>query len=461
MAQKPAKVYSLLALSQSISNLIQAKIGKERLWLKAEIAQIKIAASGHCYLELVQERNGQRLASMQAVIWALDFEHIQQKHGSEVRKLLSQGQELVVKVMLDYHAVYGLKLLIKDLDLNFVLGELERRKRATLESLKNEGLLQKQKGFEETLVWQRIAVLSSEGAAAYEDFIQHLKENEFGYRIQTELYPVPVQGAMAASKINACLKSIPIDQYDLIVIIRGGGSALDLDCFNDEELARTAANFPMPIQTGIGHESDWTVLDLVAYKAHKTPTALADHLLDKMSAFELKLKQMADLMQRIIQESLKLEDQKLLRYKENLQLLPINHIQRQRGKIHNTASLMVRLSADGLRSHERILEMFQMQIVDLPKNLIRRTKDQLKEFQSNLNRQGNWQMDRLHRDLVNLQERLELLKPERTLERGYSITRKGNASISSINQLQAGDTLETQLKDGLIESKIIKVKSNE
>lgn len=461
MAEKPAKVYSLLALSQSIRNLIYEKIGQQQFWLKAEIAQIKQAASGHWYLELVQEKAGMRLASMQAAVWSLDYEQILQKHGPEVNKILVQGQELVLKVMVDYHAIYGLKLIIKDLDLSFVLGELERRKRETLEKLKQAGLLQKQKDFKEKLVWQKIAVLSSEGAAAYQDFLQHLKENEFGYRLQSDLYPVPVQGAAAADKIRTVLEHLPHKNYDLVVIIRGGGSRLDLDCFNDEALAKTVANFPIPVQTGIGHESDWTVLDLVAFKAHKTPTAVADYLLDKMSAFEGALQQMAELLQRKSQDCLKFEDQSLLRFHEILNMIPISQVQKKRGDVHNVAGILVRETADALRKHERLIEAFTMHIKDLPRNLIRRQRDNLENLQKDLNLAGQRQMTRIQKDLHNLNERLELLKPERTLERGYSITRKGDKSIRSIKEVKEGELLKTQLKDGLLESKIIKVESHD
>lgn len=461
MAEKAPKVYSLLALSQSIRNLINDKIGQQSFWLKAEIAQIKKAASGHYYLELVQERGGMRLASMQAVIWALDYDQILQKQGSEINALLKQGQELVLRVMVDYHPVFGLKLLIKDLDLNFVLGELEKRKRQTMEALKAAGFLELQKKLEEKIVWQRIAVFCSEEAAAYQDFIQHLKENEYGYRLQTDLYPVPVQGSAAADAMRKQLVKLPIEDYDMLAIIRGGGSALDLDCFNDEKLSKALAKFPLPVHSGIGHESDWTVLDMVAQKAHKTPTALADYLIDRMATFESDLKQMSELMHRRSMDCLKFEDQNLLRYYEVLQVLPSSQLQRQRGHIHNKAGLMVRLTADALREHDRSLNNFEMQLKDLSKHFIRRQKEQLEQSQKELNERGLKLMEKLQNDLSNLQQRLELLKPERTLERGYSITRKGSHSLRTVQGLQSGDQIKTQLKDGEIESTIIKVNKNE
>lgn len=461
MSENRPKVYSLLALSQSIKRLLDDRIGQQSFWLKSEIAQVKQAASGHWYLELVHEKNGMRLAAMQAVIWKLDFDQILAQHGKEVKDLLQAGQELVLRVMVDYHPVYGLKLLIKDLDLSFVLGELEKRKRETLARLQKEGLLELQKQMPERLIYQRIAVLSSEGAAAYQDFIEHLKQNEFAYRLQTDLYPVPVQGAGAAVQIAQTLLKIPTEQYDMVAIIRGGGSSLDLDAFNDEALARAAAHFPLPIETGIGHESDWSILDLVAYKAHKTPTALADYLLDKMAAFEGKLQQIAEGLQRKSKDLIQLERQKILGFSEKLSLMPLSQIRVRRGEVHNTAGMLVRLSADGLRKNERVLERLRMLLQEKPLLLLKKENEILAQLQEQLNRNGQAQMQRMQKDLLHLQDRLELLKPERTLARGYSITRQGENSIRSVTELQKGAEIETQLKDGRIWSTIQKIEKND
>lgn len=461
MPAPPPKVYSLLALSQSIKNLIQEKVGQQVFWLKAEIAQIKQAASGHWYMELVQERNGLRLAAMQAVIWSMDFEHLQSKHGSEVLKILQQGQELVLKVSVDFHPVFGLKLLVKDLDMDFVLGELERRKRRTLENLQKEGYLLLQKQLAESLVWQRIAVLSSEEAAAYQDFKEHLKQNEFGYRLQTTLFPVPVQGQGAAALIAKQLSKIAVQEFDLVVIIRGGGSSLDLDAFNDEALARTIAQLPIAVHTGIGHESDISVADLVAQKAHKTPTAVADYLLDRMLAFENQLQQLAELLNRRSLDLLKLEEQSLLRFGEVLMLKPLNLVQANRGVLHQNASTLVRFSADAMYEAERYLNRFRQSLAAQAPNLLRLQKERLQDLEGRLNQQGQFKMEQAQRDLAGLKERLELLKPQRTLERGYSITRKGEKGIHSIKDLKSGDTIETELKDGQILSQIIKIEEHE
>jgi len=461
MSETRPKVYSLLALSQAIRNLLAERIGQQSFWLRAEIAQIKQAASGHWYMDLVQEKNHQRLASMSAVIWKLDYEAMIDKHGPDIKPLLIAGQELVLRVMVDYHPLYGLKLLIKDLDLSFVLGELERRKRETLDRLEKEGLLKKQKEIASSLVYQNIAVLCSEEAAAYQDFVQHLMQNEFGYRLQCDLYPVPVQGVAAADKIRAKLESLPIERYELVVIIRGGGSRLDLDAFNDEALARTAALFPLAIHTGIGHESDLSVLDIVAHKAHKTPTAVADYLLDKMQAFEGQLQQIATFLENKSKDILSLESERMHGFLEILRLLPLSQIRSSRGDIHQVASSMVRLSADGIRAYERHLEAIGHRLKEKPQIQLRREAEQLSRLQDRLNELGKIQLERMQKDLGHLVNRLELLKPERTLERGYSITRKDEKSVNSVLELKEDEVIETQVKDGRFSSRIIKIERNE
>lgn len=261
----------------------------EMLWVRAEISSIKARRGSHCYLELSQSaEDGALTAKVRAIIWAGKYTVISQYFESVVGSPLQEGMTLLFQVRLNYSELYGLSLIVNDVDASVMLGAQEEARQKTIARLQKEGRFETQKALPLAALPYRIAVISAEDAAGYRDFMRHLHENEYGFTFQTVLFPAMMQGAQAPASMSAALEeaagigNAESDEspFDLIVILRGGGSKLDLLCFDDYDLAVAIADCPIPVLTAVGHDQDHHICDEVAYDSVKTPTALADWLLD-------------------------------------------------------------------------------------------------------------------------------------------------------------------------------------
>lgn len=259
----------------------------EMLWVRAEISSIKARRGSHCYLELSQsEKDGTLVAKVRAIIWAGKYTVISNYFESVVGSPLQEGMTLLFQVRVNYNELYGLSLIINDIDASVMLGAQEEARQKTIARLQKEGRFEKQKALPLAALPYRIAVISAEDAAGYRDFMRHLHENEYGFVFQTVLFPAQMQGTQAPASMAAALQEAvgngDADEspFDLVMILRGGGSNLDLLCFDDYDLAVAIADCPIPVLTAVGHDQDYHICDRVAYDYVKTPTALADWLLD-------------------------------------------------------------------------------------------------------------------------------------------------------------------------------------
>lgn len=270
----------------------------DSVWVKAEIAQISVKSGGHCYLELVQSEAGTVIAKVRAVIWRSAYTLLNAKFRSVTGSDIAAGTEVLVLAKVSFHEVYGLSLEIEDIDTAFTVGEQQIKRQQTVDRLIKEGLMDKQKGLNLPELPYALAVISAEGAAGLQDFRRHLLENEYGYSYRADLFPATMQGETAPESIIAALEDIKAGKikYDAVLILRGGGSDMDLACFDDYALAAAIARMPVPVITAIGHDKDFHVADMVAWDHVKTPTALADVFLrlteeadERVSAFENRL----------------------------------------------------------------------------------------------------------------------------------------------------------------------------
>ena len=251
-----------------------------KVWLKAEISAVKARPAGHCYLELSQSSETGILAKAQAVIWSSKFRFLAPFFKSVTGSDLAEGMNVLVQVSVNFSQLYGLTLVIDDIDPSFTIGEKEQLRRQTIERLEKEGLMDLQKELAMPVLPYRLAVISAPDAAGYRDFTRHLSGNEYGFVFCPELYPAVMQGSSAPLSIISALESISASgvRYDLVLIMRGGGARLDLACYDDYGLAAAIARFPVPVFTAVGHDQDHHVCDMVAYGYLKTPTAMADEL---------------------------------------------------------------------------------------------------------------------------------------------------------------------------------------
>lgn len=404
-------VYSLFDLNEHIRRVLALNY-QQPIWVAAEIAQVG-QSRGHYYLDLVQKGAGDDiLAQSPAVLWATDFRRLRSSFGSDLDMVLREGLEVKMQVRVDFHERYGLKLIIADLDPAYTFGQLELRRRQTIQTLRELNLLERNRSLPLPTVLQRIAVVTSEGAAGFQDFREHLEKNTFGYRFDCQLFASAVQGKNAESEIQLALEMILAKKqnFDCVVIVRGGGARLDLAAFDGLELSKTVAQMPLPVFTGIGHDVDETVLDLVAHTALKTPTAVADFLLQHNLFFE----------------------NEIFRLTENIRSASGFHLK------NNQLGLERLEMSARLGSRERLRSSAQ-RLVSLEESL------PLLTFQ--LFRNQNQRLEQA-------EAICRAFQPESILRRGYSLTLKEGKVVTSSSKVSTGDLLETRLRTGTIYSKI-------
>ena len=263
-------------LKQGIESLFP-----KRLWIKAEVSAVKARNGGHCYLELSQSDSNGLVAKSSAIIWSSKYRFIAPYFESVTGSPIQEGMVILAEVQVNYSQLYGLSLIVNDVDPEFSLGVKELERQKTIERLQKEGLMDLQKGLQLPLLPYNIAVISAEDAAGYRDFVRHLAENPYGFSLDCTLFPALMQGVDCPRSIVSALDSVMETgkTWDAVLILRGGGAKLDLACFDDYELAAVIAQYPIPVLTAIGHDQDFHVCDMVAHEFVKTPTALADFLL--------------------------------------------------------------------------------------------------------------------------------------------------------------------------------------
>ena len=270
-----------------------------RIWVKAEVSAVKARNGGHCYLELSQSDATGLVAKVNAIIWSSKYRFIAPYFESVTGSPISEGMTVLVEVQANYSQLYGLSLIINDVDPEYSLGVRELERQKTIARLADEGLLELQKGLALPILPYSLAVISAEDAAGYRDFTRHIAENPYGFKLSLELFPALMQGADCPQSIISAMDAV-LDSgrdYDAVLILRGGGAKLDLACFDDYGLAAVIAQYPLPVLTAIGHDQDFHVCDMVAYEYLKTPTALADYILSiyededsRLSSFQTRVR---------------------------------------------------------------------------------------------------------------------------------------------------------------------------
>jgi exodeoxyribonuclease VII large subunit len=394
---------SLLDLSQTVKNLLEEQL-EPSYWVVAEIGELKEAANGHAYLDLVEKQGNQVLAKMRANIWSYSYRMIASRFRSVTGQPLRQGMKILCQAVVTFHEVYGFSLNIKDIDPDFTLGERARIRQEIIDRLTQEGLMELNKGKSLPLVPQKIAVISSITAAGFGDFTNQLNQNREGYRIHFRLFQATLQGAEAAKSILAAIDQVlnahQHQAFDTLVVIRGGGAQMDLDCFDDENLARALANFPIPVLTGIGHERDETIADMVAHTKLKTPTAVAEFLLSGFRDFEESLDLQLKNLQRNVGWQL-LEGQRKLRELES--------------QLKNQVKFSVNKEKDRLA-------FLLHQTKNLSLHIIKLNQLQVTNAQNTLAKSWKRNLDQEYKDLAALEKLLALSDPQTFFAKGYTRT---------------------------------------
>ena len=386
----------------------------DEYWVQAELSDVRTNSTGHCYLEFIQKdlRSNNLIAKARGTIWSNVFRLLKPYFEESTGQTFTSGIKVLVQVTVSFHELYGYSLTVQDIDPTYTLGDMARRRREILKQLEEEGVLMLNKELEIPRLPQRIAVISSSTAAGYGDFCHQLQNNSRGFYFHTELFPALMQGERVEESVLGALDHINsrLDEFDVVVIIRGGGAASDLSGFDTYLLAAACAQFPLPIITGIGHERDDTVLDSVAHTRVKTPTAAAELLIDYMNGAADELEILAGRLNESVRTLLAQEHRKLALYKSRIPSAAYKHI--------STAKL----------------------------TLLTARKDIVRAVTSSLSRYR-------HR-LELLQQRVADASPEKQLARGYSITLKDGKVVKDRNELRANDEIVTRLYKGEVTSVI-------
>ena len=453
------RFFTLEQVCASIKKRVEDATRGRSFWVKAEIAGIN--AQKHVYLDLAQHREGARVAVIRGIIWQHRMRGIRESLGDELQHILKEGAEILFLATVQYSPLYGISLHVEEVDLAYSLGELERRKKATIDTLRAEGLFDLNRSLPEPLVIQRIALITSVGSAAYADFMQHLKANEYGYQFHVHVIPSSVQGDAAPLELRNALAKVDPKLFDAVVLIRGGGSKLDLEAFNDLDLCRAIARMPIPVMTGIGHDVDVSVVDMIAKSPHKTPTAIADHLIDKCLYFETSLNGSLVSIQRIMADSFSDRKERLSTFSEMLRQRPRSYCQEQRGALHMAVGQFARGATEQLQALEKRLAQHANAVSVLPLRRVKQVEEpKLRELRLALEQASQRGLRTLIDRVHGMHDAIRLMDPNKVMARGFSITRKAGAPITDPSVLRVGDTIETTFAQGRARSTINTIEPN-
>lgn len=409
------ETFSLYELNALVRCHLEQSLPDE-YWVQAELSDVRTNSTGHCYLEFVQKdpRSNSLIAKARGTIWANVFRLLKPYFEETTGQAFVSGIKVLVQVTVSFHELYGYSLTVQDIDPTYTLGDLARRRREILHQLEEEGVLTLNKELTMPRLPQRIAIVSSPTAAGYGDFCHQLKNNPRGFFFYTELFPALMQGDRVEESILSALDGINarLEEFDAVVIIRGGGATSDLSGFDTYLLAAACAQFPLPIITGIGHERDDTVLDSVAHTRVKTPTAAAEYLIARMDEAADELAMLAARLQEGARNRLQQEHRKLSLYQNRIPTAAYRRLSDAKMALLTVRKDVAQVVASSLSRHRHRLEL--------------------------------------------LQQRLSDASPEKLLARGYSITLKDGKAVKDAKQLQAGDEVVTRLYRGEVTSVVKK-----
>lgn len=448
---------SLYQLNQQIKQQLSETFGQPQ-WVIAEISELNTNRSGHCYLELIEKSadNDQVIAKARATIWAFTYRMLKPYFETTTGQVLTRGLKVLVKASVEFHEVFGLSLNIVDIDPVYTMGDMARRRREIILMLQEEGIAGMNKEIEMPAVPQRIAIISSPSAAGYGDFINQLNDNPRGYKIYHHLFPALMQGKDAENSIIGALEQIYEyeDFFDAVTIIRGGGSTSDLLCFDGYELAANVAQFPIPVFTGIGHERDETVVDLVAHTKLKTPTAVAEFIINTIDIFNNELS--------LLQEAIVSKTKSYLDGKwRHLDTLPLRmmtttqaHLNKQNRcliRVHNRAHNGARQM---LASHKHHLSHLVEQSSYASSKYLNKKHQHLDFVKNTLSLELKAYFRNQKQRIALLEKTTFLLNPFEILKKGYTITALNGKIMKSISQLNSGDLITTHFNDGDVKSRV-------
>jgi len=432
------------------------------VWVIAEISEIRTNRTGHCYLELIEKSSAKEdiIAKTRGTIWSFTYRMIKPYFEDATGQTLKAGMKVLFKATVEFHEVYGFSLNIKDIDPNYTLGDIERKKRETIQRLEKEGIIEMNKETYLPPVPQKIAIISSPTAAGYQDFVHQLENNPERFKIYHHLFPAVVQGDNAPGSIIFALERIfeYEDFFDAVVLIRGGGSSADLMCFDDYDVASNIAQFPLPVLTGIGHERDISVSDMVAHTHLKTPTAVAEFIIQRITDFHLYLGGLETAFTDIVMRKLAENRQQIKLIAQRISPLVINSIDKQNKHLENIARSIKRSTTGYVNMQDQKFGHYIDMAGYLTQKTIKAKSRDIQFYKSKLKIETTNYLRLKAQKNYLLEETNKLSDPVNILNKGYSITYKNDKIIKSVSKLETGDSIETILRDGKVISTVSRIK---
>jgi len=439
-----------------IKSAIQSSLSEE-YWVTAEVAQINCNySSGHCYLDLVEKRDDVTIAKMRATIWASNFSQISNNFYAATGQELQIGMKILMLARVNYHEVHGLSVNIKEIDPRYTLGEMALKRREVIERLTREGLIEKNRQLNLPPVIQKIAVISSVTAAGYGDFLSRLNNNSYGYKFYHRLFQAYMQGEKTEDSIGDALKKCVKlrGHFEVIVIVRGGGSRADLHCFDSYRLARMIALSPIPVFTGIGHERDETVVDRVANRRLITPTAVAEFLIYTAKQFEDGIDVLRHRLITRTRTLVEQEGQRVNNFAEGLRSQAKHYFKTVNNALRNNIYLLQTRALATLKTHLINLKEYEGRLKSSSKDLLRTGGQKLKDYRRALAVHPGHMISIQSQKIDNCEMRINLLDPQNVLRRGFSITFLNGKILKEVTWVKKDDIISTRLYDGSIISTV-------
>jgi exodeoxyribonuclease VII large subunit len=449
----------LSELNKRIKEVIQDNFSVN-IWIVAEIGEIKFNRNGHAYLELIEKDSDSDkiIAKTSATIWSYTLRMLKPYFETSTGHELEAGLKILISVSVEFHELYGFSLNIRDIDPAYTLGDIELRRLEIINRLTNDGVISMNKEIELPEVIQKIAVISSQTAAGYQDFMEQLNKNKFGYQFYCKLFPAIMQGEQTESSIISALDAVYgyEDFFDVVVIIRGGGSRSDLMWFDNYNLSYYITQFPLPIISGIGHEKDFSIADIVSHTSLKTPTAVAEFLVSRMAEF----------------------DQKLDEFTENIVNISSDFFENKYNRIESLANILIPLVQKKLHAETNKINLSGQKISLLAKSIIEKRRQKFDFWLIELKKVGKTNIKWKSKELMQYAEKLKTrlsqvfqvqqkklehfsssvqhFNPENVLKKGYSITKANGKILTDSSEVTEGQILETILYKGKLSSKVQK-----
>ena len=446
------KVYSLTQVARSIRMALERATGNKSWLIRAEILNITgDLGSKTVYVDLVEETNGRQSSKMRGIIWPQIGAEIARELGAEAKSILRPGAEVVFEARIEFHELYGVSLFIEKVDLRHMLGELERRKQATIAQLEKQGATHWNKRIPMPLVPQRIALVGSPGTSGFRDFVTKALLNGEGLRLIIESFPASVQGQAAPKELQQSIERAEASKPDLIVLVRGGGGKLDLDAFNDLELCLAIARCTVPIWTGIGHESDLVVADLVAHRSLKTPTDVAVSIVAELVNAASELEWMKLRMDKRVRLWRQVQDGQLGQWHQTLRWAGERFIREKQSELRQMHRSIGMIAPSFISRQRTKWSELERRFCWISQHLIQKEQEELIRVEKAIHQAYRLRLMAVRSEMANWSRTLHSLHPKQTLKRGFMLAEKNGTFVLRISDLHPQESFELVGHDGRIQ----------